>query len=214
MENSKEIVVEIETDDSLALVEANYQGQFPRQMNIYLKIHLDEEPVRVVADTQDYNITGTPANEWNGHTEVFSLHDNVDASLLKEFVKSDLMEHIRIIADNYYSDWNGSNRVARFNDYDAVNRAKEIIENKIYHNLPIIDEGGLIDVSDWLVNETTRPTNENSTCMVNDFKITTETTDEQLQARAKIIEIDAKLQNYILDGDIFEYLKELRDECV
>jgi len=66
----------------------------------------------------------------------------------------------------------------------------------------ISDEGGLYHITDWLGNFPT----------AKEYGITPDTTDARLQEIANIIESEAKNDDVVLYGDIFDYLQQIRDE--
>lgn len=204
----EKVEYDLKFDDSLSLIKLNYPGQFPRQMPVFLQICLDQEPVRVVADTWNYDISGTPMNEYHGHVQSFRLPDTVDAAALDDWAQSELGEIIQTLADSYYSEWDGNNNVARGIDEDLL----AIIADAC-HDAPCLPDGGLWDVGDWLSDITHRPTSDSPTGDVDDRIITAGTSDKQLEEWAKELIDFAGSENVVLDGDVLDYLSMIRDEC-
>jgi hypothetical protein len=204
------INIDIDFDSPVALVESNYDGQYPRQMPIYLKIFLSGETANIAAQTQNYDISGTPFSEWHGHDRVFGLPNNVDASALHDFVKIDIAPLVEKVAAGYTNEWDGNNYVAGFTD-DSSNALDEI--ERALDDAPTFDEGGLWDLGEWLDATTCRPTIEDPSGKVDGHKITARTTDDELDNIKNLIESAATDDNVVLDGNLDEYLTEIRDDC-
>ena len=198
--------VKINYENPLDLIEPNYPGNFPEQMPIYLEI--DWERQEITAFTRDYNIGGTPAREWYGLATVYELPNNTRADQLAEWVEKEVVPRVEKLATKFESVWNGSNWVGRWPDeiqetdlYDFLHFFE--IECAGMGSIPTLsDEGGLYHVTDWLGNFPT----------AKEYGITPDTTDARLQEIANIIESEAKNDDVVLYGDIFDYLQQIRDE--
>jgi hypothetical protein len=200
----------IDFAEETALIEANSPNQFPRQTPIYLFVAFDDDQIR--AGTRDYRLTGTPINEWHGHVWAFELPDNVDAVALRQWVEDEILPQAQKVAAAYEPIWDGNNHVARFelkdNNADTVRfRLAEKCEDA-----PTLanDIGGLWDVGYWLVDATYHKA---TTGIQGVIDITPDTTDEALEKAAELIESEAADQQIVLDGDVLEYLKDLRELC-
>ena len=190
----------LDYESPIALAIPNYPGQFPRQMPIYLKI--DWGSAVVYAEARNYQIGGTPIDEWRGETSVYSLPDDVDATKLNSFV-AERMDVITKIADGYATRWDGNNYVP---DFSAVTDLKEELD----------DEFGNLDDSVDRIDEYmfTEP-DEYFGCNGENLDprtVTATTTDAEIDAIADRLSEEAARNGVVFDGDVTEYLSQLRTE--
>lgn len=201
------------------LIEPNYPGQHPRQMPIYLKISFDTDPIEIYATTQDYRITGTPFDEWNGHVQVFELPSSVNAAKLKEWVDDKLIDYVKILAGGYESCWNGNNYVAKWSD-----KARQVLEDlnwKFSQNMdinsdfaPVTEMGGLWEPGEWLMHSIFLPDLEDPTVRIDKYMITATTPDNDLKKISDALEEEGEDMGVVWDGDMYEYLEDLRQDCI
>lgn len=209
MATAKNIDIDIDFSEETDLIEANYQEQHPRQMPIYLKIYWREDGnPRVVAFTANRSIEGCPMDEFHGTATAFSLPSNVDASDLARWVREKLSEKIIEINNGYEEVWDGSNYVGKFVEDEEI---EAMIENA-----PTLsgDNAGLWDVSDWLGSTTKHPNSDDTTGSIDGIgEITANTTDKEIEEMVDQIIAEADAENVVLDGNVADFIREIRDEC-
>ena len=192
----------IKFDSATALIEANAPGQFPRLVPAYLKIEWDYAPT-VTAFTRDYNISGTPMDEWEGRADTFRLPGNVNANALRDWVDSD--------------DFRGklTEVIDAMEDDETFHHEKYYFEHFVETEAPTLEEGqGFWDVDQWLQWSTAYPDEGIPRCHIDDIgEITPATTDEELEAMADAINKLAIENDVVFDGDTYGWLEELRDQC-
>jgi len=210
---------QIEFDHPLDLIERNYPGQYPEQSPIWLSLDFKNEII--TAYDQDYKVSGTPFDIWHGHRYTIALPNNVDASLLKEWVDEEILPIANWILNEYEEHWDGSNYVARFS-----REAQEKLESMDYEaqcgdiGAPCLDASqGWQDACDYLQNvinikpgyvEIEGPWGEGQS--IDDrFMIDADTDDSYIEKMAEIIEKEA-LADYVKVDDCEEYLRGLRDD--
>lgn len=183
-------------DSPIALVEANYPGQYPRQASIYLLADLrggGEISVEVRPETGG---GGTPGLVWGGHIQRWRLPCDTDARYLREYVDTELMPLLKQIRAGYSTDGYGP---AKFTA-DAQQGIEEIeyrLEISETDGPPTFDDGGLWDIGEWLQDQVV-PAN---------------TTDAELEVLAASLENDAAIDLIVLDGDILDFFRERREEA-
>jgi hypothetical protein len=100
-----------------ALIEANYAGNYPRQMPIFLLV--DKETREITVETRNYQIGGTPARQWNGFVSAYQLPANVDADRLAADIDEHYSSQFEALCDGWDSVWDGQNWKGTLTD-DAV----------------------------------------------------------------------------------------------
>ena len=121
-----------------ALIEANYAGNFPRQMPIYLMV--DKETREITVETRNYQICGTPMRQWNGFISVYRLPANVDAEKLAKDIDENYLSQFEQICGGWHSFWDGNNWKGTITD-----EAQEI---EMYVDLAITDGAGLSELDE------------------------------------------------------------------
>jgi hypothetical protein len=205
-----EIINDINFYHPTDLINPNYSDQYPRQMPIYLKIYLNEEPPRIIAEAQNYNVTLTPNSERYGHIRVFGLPDDVDAKKLGGYVQRKIIPMVERMASGYRSEWDGSNHVAILS-HDAVDADNEV--DFLVDQVPLLVQGGLVDMEDYLDAVTRMPEGDHPTGNIDGVVVTAETTDPEILEIEDAIVYDARKENWVLDGDIVEYIEKIRNAC-
>ena len=185
------------------LIEPNYNGQIPRQMPIYLEIDPEAKTVDVFA--ANFKLNGVPSDIWYDRRFAIDLPFNVDASLLSDFV-----DVIADRIDQFISKWelvyNGQNYVGSI-DSDFLNS----FEHEVYQTVPTNDSVEFISPVDYFDAIIYR---RETSVKIQDIEteITSETSDEELEAIAKQLENDL-CDPVVFDGSIIDMLIELRDDC-
>lgn len=185
------------------LIEPNYNGQIPRQMPIYLEIDPEAKTVDVFA--ANFKLNGIPSDIWYDRRFAIDLPFNVDASLLSDFV-----DVIADRIDQFISKWelvyNGQNYVGSI-DSDFLNS----FEHEVYQTVPTNDSVEFISPVDYFDAIIYR---RETSVKIQDIEteITSETSDEELEAIAKQLENDL-CDPVVFDGSIIDMLIELRDDC-
>jgi hypothetical protein len=90
-----------------ALIEANYPGNYPRQMPIFLLV--DKETREITVETRNYQIGGTPARQWNGFVSAYRLPANIDAEKLAADIDENYAARFEALCDGWSSAWDGHN---------------------------------------------------------------------------------------------------------
>lgn len=131
------------------LIEANYAGQFPRQMPIWLSINWDTKEIWAYADGSN-NMT---MNEFHKIVNTFKLPDGVDASTLKDFVVEKLIPLLDMEVSCFSVEWDAHNYVGRWDykkrSYDesyVIYDIQKLIDDEINE----FSQGGLWDFVDWM----------------------------------------------------------------
>lgn len=185
------------------LIEPNYNGELPRQMPIYLEIDPEAKTVDVFA--ANFKLNGIPSDIWYDRRFAIDLPFNVDASLLSDFV-----DVIADRIDQFISKWelvyNGQNYVGSI-DSDFLNS----FEHEVYQTVPTNDSVEFISPVDYFDAIIYR---RETSVKIQDIEteITSETSDEELEAIAKQLENDL-CDPVVFDGSIIDMLIELRDDC-
>ena len=143
---------------------------------------------------------GVPSREWHGHLISYHVPSSITSKGL-DFVVSDedVISCVARVVAGYENVWDGHNYVAELADdaRDAESELDRRIEALVEMMSP---ENGLLanvwDVDDWLASGS--------------FKIDASTTDDQIRAMADEIIFDAAGEGIYLDGDVEQYLRDLR----
>ncbi len=90
-----------------ALIKANYAGNHPAQMPIYLIVDWQNGTVDVC--TRNYQIGGTPAREWNGFEHAIRIPSNIDAERLAANVDQYYMVKLDKIREGWSERYDGNN---------------------------------------------------------------------------------------------------------
>lgn len=216
-ETTSASAVEYDLDFSLpaALVEANPEGQFPRQKPVYLYIDLTADQVRVFAEPRNYDLSARSPEEYLGHIIPIELPNEVDAHTLGDWVREELGELIAKVAGGYKRVWFQGNYCAFF-DVAATEAIKEIEHLTEDFDGPTIDQepSGLWDLSEWLDSSVYGPGQGRANAEIEGIgRITPHTTEEHLVEMARAIQAEAAENNVVLDGDPLAYVTGLRREC-
>ena len=182
-----------EFENRTDLIEANYPGQNPRMMSVYMLVDWDEKTVEV--ETRNYQIGGTPLNEWLGRIWSFTLPSPVDALEIRDYITEEIIPVLEQVEDKYDTQWDGSNWVPDWGEVEIDDIRYQV--KQLVDGAPTLDEGGLWDAGEWFQNS--QPL------------VTAATTDAELKELAAELEMYARGENVILDG-LEKYLYELREE--
>jgi len=163
-------------------------------------IELDCEGETLTADYNGEIGNAVPFAVWHRRTLRF------DIPILTADAANRLLDEIAPLAQRviggYESVWDGSNHVGTYTD-DAQ-RAIEEIEN-LCDDLDFDSENDTIqywDVADWL----------NDPDWIKEFGLTAETGNARVHEIAEQIISDAKSEGVLLDGDVAEYILNIRDD--
>lgn len=185
------------------LVESNYNGQTPRQMPIYLEIDPEAKTVDVFA--ANFKLNGIPSDIWYDRRFAIDLPFNVDASLLSDFV-----DVISDRIDQFISKWElvytGQNYVGSIDSDFLIS-----FEHEVYQTVPTNDGVEFIEPIVYF-DPNIRRTSKTVKIEGIETIITSETTDEELEAIAKVLD-DEVFDPVTFDGSIIDMLIELRDDC-
>jgi len=188
-----------------ALVEANYPGQFPRQMPIELILDWEAREIRV--ETRNSDIQGTTYYRWHGRESAFSLPSSVDASALREWVQGEIIPMAQSLFDAYSCEWDGSNHVGRFLDEDGDEKdtfdEMAAISQALEDDAPTTENGGLYDPGDWF-----GPAHGQIKAELSALD-----SEEAVEAYAAEQISVAESECVVFDGDAEEYLMDLWREA-
>ncbi|MCK9592834.1 MAG: hypothetical protein M0Q91_12595 [Methanoregula sp.] len=169
------------------------------QADIYLSIDWEEETVDVITKYRDGS---TAADVWHGLRTLIDLPGSVNARTLKSCI-DDIMPHIEEISKGFESVWNGHNWVGQFSD-EAEEKLRDLENDIERHPWTYFNEldgaAGVWDAGDWFQN----PVEE----------LTSETTDDELQAIAEHYESDAAVDHVVIRGGVdaierhFRYIRD------
>jgi hypothetical protein len=163
-----------------------------------LWLSLDHETAGVSMDSYAPG-TGTPEPEWNSRTITADLRteDGIpDEDALCDYLHgTEAIALLQRVFDGGSIEWDGSNHVGSLDD-DAQAAWGELIAN--IANLPNSDLT-VWSVEDWLGN-----------LSADELGITADTTDDEIDEIRSKLEGDADDQDIILDGDLGDYLKNIR----
>ena len=194
------------------LVEANYPGQSPSQMPIYLILDMQKEPPFLYFDTWNFQLNGTPVDIWHNRRLVWDLPNNFDASTAIYLIDA-LTGYFNAFIRLFEIDWDGHNMVGVYNhETESLGEAMSYLQYKIDETVETYEEGGLIDFGEWI--GTHYKYNENF-CQFEtenrEFKITARTNDKALDKIEQIIESEFEENNWVSDVKIGTWLYDLRD---
>ncbi|AEH60097.1 hypothetical protein Mzhil_0219 [Methanosalsum zhilinae DSM 4017] len=136
--------IEIDYEKPTDLIELNCPGRLSRQVPIWLKIDWVLEKIWVVRMNYTYAI---PAREYYNIVSRFSLPNNVNAVLLKGWIKTNLMPLIEEAKQNKKTIWTDNGIACEFNEKG---------QDCLYHigsrlfEVPLLEEGGLWRFEDWV----------------------------------------------------------------
>lgn len=142
--------------------------------------------------TQEMSDNSTSVALWHGRNLSCKIAGHPAELEITNYLNGEGQALMQTVCNGHSVEWDGSNHVGHMTD-DALAAWDELqadLEN-------ITDYYSLIDLHEW---------------MSGDVEITGEETDGELQSLAEDIIGEAAEDGVILDGDVLEYLTELRDE--
>lgn len=175
------------------LIIPDYPLQFPRMRSVYLVVDWDFKTVAI--ESRNYTIDGTPIGEWIGRIWTFKLPSLIDAVEICGFITEEILPRLEQIEAQYDTKWDGHNWVPDWKGSKHERIRERVAE--LLEDAPLLDHGGLYSAEDWYQLE--HP------------GVTADTTDFELEEMIPLLEIDAAMDNVILEG-LKEYLYNLRDE--
>lgn len=171
-----------------------YRGQCNAQ-GAYIELDPEGTPITLEAEYDPEIGNAVPMRIW--HDRAFRIRvspfltgDQI-ADLLED---EDFQALAREVATGFECHWDGSNHVGSLDDdaRDALEEMRRIAEN-------IEGALGVIEAGDYVQTAA-------------DAQITAETTDAQIAKMAEQFEADAKAENVIIEGDLEDHLRWLRDK--
>lgn len=139
----------------------------------------------------------SPAAVWHKRVLWWAMDTNVNAYYAYPLIIG-LADDLAAIADGYERVWDGNNHVGSYTAAAdaAISRVSSVIDN-----LPLLDDGGLIDADDWLQDTSAA-----------ELGVTAETTDDQLDAIADDLEASARADNWVV-ASMYRALDYMRDRA-
>ncbi len=176
-------------------IHADPSSQVLQPMTAYLELDLETHGLDVCLYHQ---VDGVPMRVWHGITRRYHLPEAVDAIELTTDINNGEFDALfDAILDGSEVYWNGSNWKGTLSEagYDAEEELRDRLQDYVYYDI-----GGLWDAGYWLQFSSAE-----------DFGITADTPDYELEELATMLESDAESECVRLWG-AYEYLEWLREE--
>lgn len=190
----KTMKINLSYSRSTELVRPNHPGQFPRQMPSYLVV--DWRARSLYVEHHDFHCEGWGESFVTNHRLAVPLPEDVDATQLAGWVEQHILPVVAPVAEAFRCDWVDGVSVPRF-PVD-IRELEERLAG-IAASAPVFDGGGLEAVGEWYGQEA-------------DEAITGRESDADLAELAERWEAEAAAESVVLDGDLYFFLRGLRDE--
>jgi len=166
---------------------------------LYLIVDYEVDPPAIRLESWHRSETGVSSRVWHGQERNYLIPEGTDIDALASYLEGEGAELIAQVAAGHTVEWNGSNHVGRLTDEasQADDDLQDGLENLMYSS----NEGGWIDLEDWLFWTEAELRDE-----------VRGMTDDQIKAKAAELKKSAESDGYLLDGDIETCLRDLRDE--
>ena len=187
----------------LELIEADpYRTDCPAAVQLYI------DPAGRWAGLETYSPgQAVDFDVWHHRHITISVHTRggpVDGPAMVDWLRDDAgQELLSRICDGHIIEWDGNNHVGRMTDDAADAHNELVLELEDADALP--EPAGLWDVCNWLDGIGRDAVRE-------EYGITADTTDSELDAIAKRIDEEAANENVVLYGT-WEYVVQLREEA-
>jgi hypothetical protein len=170
-----------------------YSGQCNAQ-SAYIDLDPEGETITMEADYDHEIDYAVPMRVWHGRTHRIKVSPFLTGRQIADLLEDDDFQALaRDVAAGFECYWDGSNLVGKLTDdarsaLEAMERMAENIEGE----LNVIEAGDYVQTAA-------------------DAKITVETTDEEIAKMAEQFATDARAENIIIEGDLEDRLRWLRD---
>jgi len=167
-----------------------YQGQYNPQPTY---IWLDPSDGTMGANSDGEIGGAVPFDVWHGRTRRYHF-GNVPTATSANRLMEDIKPLVERVCAGYSEYWDGNNTVGKLTD-DAEEAETEI-ENAIAE-LSDDDYLAVWEVAEYYYNNS-----------LADLGVTVESTDDEIKAAATKLENDADAEGVVIDGNIYDYIKE------
>lgn len=190
--------------DPLALLSADPSSNPTRAC--WNALHLDPSTGKLWLDSH-YHLDGTPAEVWHGLQHRYSLPETVDAEAITEAINAGAIDPlVSRIVEGFDNVWDGNNHVGRLSD-DAE-EADKALSAWCETNAPTLsgESAGLWSAGDWFDGI-------GRDGVADEYGITAETTDAELEALASRMDDEAREHNVVLES-AYNYIDAIRDDLI